>query len=379
MEFHDFPSARSKTKLVCGAEDWMRRTLILVSLAIFVGQGVSELCAWAHLGTGIVVDSEGRVYIADTIRNCVWRIDGPGKVMLLARDVHTNGLALDQEGTVYVVEGSVRRITPEGKLVAVFGTTDAAGDVSGAIGMDRDLNIWLLSAGRQGNRQYQVFRRTTDGVISLLAGGERGFADGRGVEAKLSIVSFATCSPDGSLYLKDGNHIRRIAWDGTVSTVTEAENATFIGDDVEDLQRPLGLAVDAPGNIYVAHYWKRTVFKITPRGEVSELAQTRWPWIPTGVAVGGNDVYLLERFGNPYDISGLLSPPFLADLVGNPRVRKVPADGCVAVYARVRNGRPETDIVILLAGIVLLLLLPGLILRHLRRRSRVQSRATTST
>ena len=72
-----------------------------------------------------------------------------------------------------------------------------------------------------------------------------------------------------------------------------------------------------------------------------------WPWIPTGVAVAGGDVYLLERAGDYY---GRTLPPFMlipavADLLGSPRVRRLAPNGAAATLVGVRR-----------RGVVLLLL-----------------------
>ena len=58
----------------------------------------------------------------------------------------------------------------------------------------------------------------------------------------------------------------------------------------------LGLAVDDAGSLYVANYGKASVFKLTPRGTTEIVLHSSRPWVPTGVAVSGNDLSVLERF-----------------------------------------------------------------------------------
>ena len=312
----------------------MTRTSILTALLIIAVCALPADRAWAHIGTGIAVDSNGRVCFADTIHNCIWRIDGDGKLTLLATDQHTNGLAAHEDGSLYIVEGAVRRITPLGGATEVPSSAEFQTVAGPAFAMDRQGNIYFLKVDAQCKGEYKIMKRTPEGTISLLAGSDRGYADGKGAEAKFSHLNSAACGPDGSLYVRDGNSIRKVPPGGTVSTLTGGAVAGFVGTEEEDLQRPLGLAVDATGYVYVAHYWKRRVFKVTPCGEVSTLAQTTWPWIPTGVAVAMNDVYILERLGNPYAWSSLLAALFFAE---NLRVRKISSGGRITTLATVRG------------------------------------------
>src|SRR5262249_30312552 len=60
---------------------------------------------WAHVGMGIDVVAQGRVYFIDTSNNRIWRADPRGKLTVVARDVHANGLLLDADGSLYVGDG----------------------------------------------------------------------------------------------------------------------------------------------------------------------------------------------------------------------------------------------------------------------------------
>ncbi|MBI4466491.1 MAG: hypothetical protein HY656_03565 [Acidobacteria bacterium] len=79
------------------------------------------------------------------------------------------------------------------------------------------------------------------------------------------------------------------------------------------------------------------MFKVTPVGEVSKVLESSWPWAPSGVAVAGGHLYVIERLGNFYGPSGILSViPRTGWLFGTPRVRKVSSDGTVTTLVRVR-------------------------------------------
>jgi len=81
-----------------------------------------------------------------------------------------------------------------------------------------------------------------------------------------------------------------------------------------------GVTVDLVGNIYVADFGEY-VWKITPEGKVETILKAERPWTPTGVAVRGKDIFVLEytHTDKPKDWA--------------PRVRKLSADGKVTILA----------------------------------------------
>jgi sugar lactone lactonase YvrE len=86
-----------------------------------------------------------------------------------------------------------------------------------------------------------------------------------------------------------------------------------------------GLDVDAAGTLYVADTGCGRVLKVTASGGVTILPQVERPWVPTGVALSGNDLYVLE-FENPdTDVLRAMLP----------RIRKIRADGTTSVVATV--------------------------------------------
>ena len=55
-----------------------------------------------------------------------------------------------------------------------------------------------------------------------------------------------------------------------------------------------GLGIDSRGNVYVAAASCHRVVKITPDGQITCILKSERPWSPTGVAVRGEDIYVLE-------------------------------------------------------------------------------------
>lgn len=86
-----------------------------------------------------------------------------------------------------------------------------------------------------------------------------------------------------------------------------------------------GLDVGTGGTIYVAETGCGSVLKVTPAGQVTILPQVQSPWSPTGVALFGNDLYVLEFQNAESDDRREMLP----------RVRKIAPDGKTAFMATV--------------------------------------------
>ena len=86
-----------------------------------------------------------------------------------------------------------------------------------------------------------------------------------------------------------------------------------------------GLAVDSGGTVYAAATGCHGVVKISPDGKVETVLKAERPWTPTGVALFGGDVYVLEYANhNSGNAPGR---------EWQPRVRKLGRDGKVSTLA----------------------------------------------
>lgn len=169
------------------------------------------------------------------------------------------------------------------------------------------------------------------GHIDLLAGdGIPGLRDGTGMQARFADPYGVAVAKDGALFVSDAgdnNRIRRIAPDGTVTTV--AGSVEGFADGVgaaAAFDTPSGLAFDRDGNLYVADTGNHAIRKITPQGAVSTIAGNGTPGFgdgpgaqarfdgPTGVAVGADGrVYVADTY--------------------NDRIRVIARDGSVSTLA----------------------------------------------
>ena len=88
-----------------------------------------------------------------------------------------------------------------------------------------------------------------------------------------------------------------------------------------------GLDVAPDGAIYVAASACSALLKITPKGAVSVVLRAEDAWSPTGVAVSGDDLYVLEYLH--------IKAERREDWI--PRIRKLSRGGTASVIATVRR------------------------------------------
>jgi hypothetical protein len=114
--------------------------------------------------------------------------------------------------------------------------------------------------------------------------------------------------------------------DGTFTTLVSPVVVKDCDEESKDRNPYLrGLAVDARGTVYAAANGCHCVVKITPEGKVETVLKAERPWSPTGVAVFGEEVYVLEYTNSlkgPNEGEGW-----------QPRVRKFGRDGKVTTLA----------------------------------------------
>src|SRR5688500_8450786 len=160
----------------------------------------------------------------------------------------------------------------------------------------------------------RIRRIGIDGIVSTVAGGAPGFADGPGASARFDTPSGVAAAADGTLYVADtgNNAIRRIAPDGRVSTIAGDGTAGYRdGPGSESrFNGPVGVAVAPDGRVIVADTYNDRIRAIAANGEVTTLAGGSEPgWAdgpgsearfdtPSGVAVDARGGIVVADTGN---------------------------------------------------------------------------------
>jgi sugar lactone lactonase YvrE len=180
------------------------------------------------------------------------------------------------------------------------------------------------------------FAQSTTYIINTSAGNGAASFTGDGsiaTGASLNYPVGIALASDGSLYIADtfNQRIRRVAPDGTITTVAGNGSSALAGDGgaatSASFFNPCGIAVDGAGNIYIAdtrnHVVRRiqgsNITKIAGTGEAAYSgdggpANEATLNTPTGLA--------LDRAGNLY----------IADTL-NSRIRRISTSGTISTFA----------------------------------------------
>lgn len=292
--------------------------------------------AFAHPAWGIAVDGRGQVYFSDL--KTIWKIDAQGKLSVFraGRD-HTHDLNIDEAGNLYGAENSydpdtkrffsaIWKMTPTGGFSYLLEPTENPPNGT-SIWRDRDGNMYHFT--NYPKPELLVLKRTPNGNVTALVGSSNALRNYRqDTPYSYGATAFGA---DGALYFTNGSNIYKLTTSGTLTPLAHnllKENSKEKPAGGTSL---LGIAVDAQGNAFVADYGNQRILKIAPEGQLTTLIRAEESWFPTGVAMSGNDLYILENSFTP------TSTP-----IGT-RVRKLSPDGNVSVLATVgENTNPTT-------------------------------------
>ncbi len=243
-------------------------------------------------------------------------------------------LASGQQYTISTAAGGAPPTTPATATgVAVGQPERATADKAG--------NIYFSSSNNC------VFKLSTTGVLTLVAGNSRAGFSGDGgpaVNAQLNSPQGVALDPAGNLYIADSlnNRIRMVTPQGIISTF--AGNGSSSPDSVPGsfndgapatqglLKRPLGLATDGAGNVYIADTGDNLIREVTnATGLISSIAGDGYPsyygedgpaisselHTPSDVAVdSSNNVWIADTV-NQYIREIVASTGYIHHMVGN--------------------------------------------------------------
>ena len=219
------------------------------------------------------------------------------------------GICVDSNGVIYVVDSGrhrIVRLNSSGGLVTVAGTAGTAGATDGLINnalFNTPIGLAINTAGNilyvadTSNHRVRVIRFTplpvdsTEqyvGTVSTLAGG-----------STISATGF-----------------------GTASGFANSGNSNSFG--VAGLNSPTGITVDSVGNIYVTDNGNSRIRKITPGGYVSIVGgfnKNNHSETLTGYING--DPFDTSKFSDPKDIKVDANGNLYVADAGNHRIRKI--------------------------------------------------------
>jgi uncharacterized protein (TIGR03437 family) len=240
----------------------------------FGGEGEPATLTPLNSPQGVVADPEGNVYIADTGHNRVIRVDSAGNIHTVAGTgtpgdagggtamgelYGPTGLALDSDGNLYIADTQNQRIcvlAPGGTISTIAGTgiSGYGGDggaamaaqlsYPAAVAVDANENLYIADTGN--NRVREV---TPGGNIATIAGsGDAAYNGDSGPALAMALDNPSGLALDGqgNLWVADtgNNRVRMLAATTTVVTPPPLITVT-LASSASLLPGPL-----APGEIF---------------------------------------------------------------------------------------------------------------------------------
>lgn len=255
------------------------RTLLLLIIPVAVA---------AHPGGGLIALDMNTVIFGDSMYNAVWRLEKGRKPQALAKNFHAHWTTRGLNGQIYSesfqeMGGALFRI-------------DLGGGKQVKVAEESQVNALVFAVGKRGEiifqKAAQLMERSADGAVRRFRGA--------GVVAKgeppLQQVIAYQWATDESLYLSDGNHLRRAGKDGVVRLVTKVEGKLIEPKIWNSTGAPRiwSIAIDQRKRVYAALPDIGQVVRIDPDGSQEVVDRSVGGWRVTAVATFDDSVFLLE-------------------------------------------------------------------------------------
>ncbi|HEY1496661.1 MAG TPA: hypothetical protein VGF49_19035 [Candidatus Solibacter sp.] len=244
-------------------------TIAGTGIAGLGGDGFAAGKAQVNFPAGLAFDRAGGLYIADSGNSVVRKIYSDGTIgTVLGRQgtqlFNPLGVAVDGAGTIYVGDASFR--------VAAYTVTGK----------------WLQYAG--------------SGAPIFWGDG------GPAKDAGLTSVNDVAVDVSGALYIADGVRVRRVTSNGMIDSVAGDGYVHSVGDGATAtsaiLHQPSAIALDSKGNLYIADTGTQRVREVVPGGVMTTLAGTGVAGRDLGDAVPAGIAPLSSPMGLTVDAAG---------------------------------------------------------------------------
>jgi DNA-binding beta-propeller fold protein YncE len=260
--------------------------------------------------SGVAVDSQGRLIVADTRGRTVHIFDPVHNRYQVLRRPATDpflspvAVATDAQDRIYVSDSSRSRIfvfSPQGKFLRTLGAIDRTESI-----FKRSTGI-AIDAARQ--RLYVVDTLAMRVVKMSLEGkvlghfGERGTGPGQ-----FNYPTFIAVAPDGSLWVTDSLNFRVEHFDADGKFLNTFGSP---GSMAGDFDKAKGIAVDREGRVYVVEGFNDRVQVYDPEGRLLFVfggtgSASGEFFLPMGIALDRQGrIYVADSFNRRVQMFGL--------------------------------------------------------------------------
>ena len=263
----------------------------------------------------------GPGHIASQAGNGVLGYSGDGAPAASAEFSYPTSVAVDSSGNLYIVDADnnrIRKVTASSGIITTVagnGTAGYSGDGGAAtsaeldtpfgVAVDASGNIYIVDVNNDRIRKVTA----STGIITTVAGnGTWGYSGDGGAATSAELFSPLGVAVDasGNIYIADSgnNRIRKVtASTGIITTVAGNGTGGYSGDSgvatSAELNSPFGVAVDASGNIYIVDSGNNRIRKMTAStGIITTVAGNG-----TGGYSGDSGVATSAELNSPYGVA----------------------------------------------------------------------------
>ncbi len=249
---------------------------------------ITATISLAHPGGGLIALDANTVIFGDSMYNTIWRLEKGKKPYPVMKNFHAHWTTLGLDGRIYSesfqeMGGALFRIDPvRADHVKVAEETHVNAQVF-AVGKDGELIF---------QKDSQIVDRSSAGFIKPFRSNGR---VAKGEPALQQVIAYAW-EPAGTLYLSDGNRLRRVGKDGVVRLVAQVSGTLLepkIWNSI-DAPRIWSIAIDDRKRIYAALPDIGQVVRIDPNGSQHIIDRSLAGWRVTALATHGDSVFMLE-------------------------------------------------------------------------------------
>lgn len=275
----------------------------------YSGDGGPASNARLGLPTGVTMDGNGNLYIADQNEQRIRKVDAFGIITTVAGNGGTGGysgdgmaatasmlnwpegVAADKAGNIYIADQynqRVRKVDVAGIITTIAGAgsigysgdggpaTDASLYNPADVGVDTSGNVYFVE---QDN--HVIRRVSTSGIITTYAGnGTLGYSGdgGPATAAQLNYPQGLAVDTEGNVYIADfyNKRIRKVNTAGIITTVAGNGLGGYTGDGgpatAAGINNPSAVTIDKQGNIYMTDYYNYVVRKVSSAGTINTVA-----------------------------------------------------------------------------------------------------------
>lgn len=344
----------------------------------YLGDGANAINSELDSPSGMALDAQGRVYIADTLNHRIRRFDpitgniitivgsgacgfrGDGGLALAASLAFPTDVAFDSQQNLYILDSKnyrVRKVDSQTGVITTFAGNGIAGfsgdealateaslnfDVFGfsvyvaglgSLAIDSEDNVYIADSG---NERIRKVTKATAMITTVAGGGNSGIPPQNNLpalKASFSYISDIAVDSQNTLYIADylnvykidNGLLRRVAGNGSSPNNCDNYEDSCVEENVLANKSPLSpkaINFDTSDNLFIFD----SIGKLRKVDASSQLINTIGGNGKSGFS-GDNDLAINASFGQSFEVNQSILPTSNGDILiadtTNNRVRQI--------------------------------------------------------